>query len=183
MHILIILHCVTKINSQSDRVWHAYNDNFALRHKNQFATRNLKSLARLEHSHFERKWVCVLFPWMGISGLRWWHDVWHAHIDHFASRHKICSHRAIYNLLRDSGIHILIGSECMYCFRRWKQVSSNVQIACGMHVLIILHCYKNIFATGNLKSFNETRAFIFWRKPRRIMNSMQMENEFAKSSK
>ena len=88
MHKLIILHCVTKINSQSDRVWHAYIDNFALRHKNQFATRNLKSLARLEHSHSDRKWVSVLFPWVEMCGLRWWHDVWHAHVDNFASRHK-----------------------------------------------------------------------------------------------
>ena len=44
---------------------------------------------------------------------------------------------------RDSSIHILTESECLYCFSGLKQVSSNVDIACGMHVSIILHRVTN----------------------------------------
>jgi len=76
---------------RSDRVWHAYIDNFALRHKNQFATRNLKSL-------------------------------------------------------RDSSIHILTASECLYCFRGWKYVGSDGDMTCGMHMLIILHRATKIYS-------------------------------------
>ena len=45
--------------------------------------------------------------------------------------------------LRDSSIHILTESECLYCFSGLKQVSSNVDIACGMHVSISLHRVTN----------------------------------------
>ena len=44
---------------------------------------------------------------------------------------------------RDSSIHILTESECLYCFSGLKQVSSNVDIAYAMHVSIILHRVTN----------------------------------------